>query len=62
MCMLLYYTFHFQMCLFCREMVDIEHFLRETAEKEAEAKSRLQVKQRSSVPACFTASFWFLGY
>lgn len=42
--------------------MDIEHFLRETAEKEAEAKSRLQVMQRSSVAACFTASFWFLGY
>lgn len=30
--------------LWCvREMVDIECFLRETAEREAEAKSRLQV-------------------
>lgn len=30
-------------CVFFREMVDIECFLRETAEKEVEAKSRLQV-------------------
>jgi len=29
--------------LFYREMTDIELFLRDTAEKEAEAKSRLQV-------------------
>lgn len=29
--------------MFCREMVDIELFLRDTAEKEAEAKTRLQV-------------------
>ena len=35
--------------LFCRDMVDIERFLRETAEKEAEAKSRLQVALNSSV-------------
>lgn len=36
------------MLLCVREMVDIECFLRETAEKEAEAKSRLQVKNNET--------------
>lgn len=31
------------MCVCCREVVDIECFLRATAEKEAEAKTRLQM-------------------